>query len=200
MKGSLYILLVFSLGLILGYLDLLPNFLLQGDNIFYVLIFLLFSVGLSIGLDENFFVSIKKIKKSYLILPFATIAGTLSATLIGSLFIERWSTSECLAVASGFGYYSLSSILIIQEKGAELGSIALLANIIRELICLLFAPLIVKITGPLSLISIGGATTMDTALPVIIKYSGQKYAVVSIFHGFVVDFSVAFLVGFFISF
>jgi uncharacterized membrane protein YbjE (DUF340 family) len=56
---------------------------------------------------------------------------------------------------------------------------------------------LVKFFGPLSLISAGGATTMDTVLPSVIRYSGKKYAILSIYQGFVVDFSVPFMVTFF---
>ena len=48
-------------------------------------------------------------------------------------------------------------------------------------------------------ISAGGATSMDTTLPIITRYTGNDYAVVSIFHGFLVDFTVPFLVTFFCS-
>ena len=51
--------------------------------------------------------------------------------------------------------------------------------------------------GPLSIISAGGATTMDTVLPSVIRYSGKKYAILSIYQGFVVDFSVPFMVTLF---
>ncbi|KAA6306310.1 hypothetical protein EZS27_023552, partial [termite gut metagenome] len=53
--------------------------------------------------------------------------------------------------------------------------------------------------GKLAPISAGGATTMDTTLPVIIRYSGKDFTIASIYHGFVVDFSVPFLVAFFCS-
>ena len=105
----------------------------------------------------------------------------------------------CMAVGAGFGYYSLSSIFITEYKGPELGTIALLSNITREIITLLFAPLLVRWFGNLAPISAGGATTMDTTLPIITRYSGQSFVVVSIFHGFVVDFSVPFLVTLFCS-
>ena len=78
-----------------------------------------------------------------------------------------------------------------------MGTVALLANIMREIITLLGAPLIVRFFGKLAPISAGGATSMDTTLPVITRYSGDKYAILSIFHGFVVDFSVPFLVTLF---
>ncbi len=107
--------------------------------------------------------------------------------------------NDCMAVGAGFGYYSLSSIFITEYKGPELGTIALLSNIMREIIALLGAPLLVKYFGKLAPISVGGATTMDTTLPIITRCSGKEFVIISIFHGFVVDFSVPFLVTFLCS-
>jgi uncharacterized membrane protein YbjE (DUF340 family) len=104
-----------------------------------------------------------------------------------------------MAVSAGFGYYSLSSVLITQYKGVELGTIALLANIIREVLTLLLAPWMVRYFGKLAPISAGGATTMDTTFPVIVKNSGKEFSVLSIYHGFITDLSVPFLVTFFCS-
>jgi uncharacterized membrane protein YbjE (DUF340 family) len=38
---------------------------------------------------------------------------------------------------------------------------------------------------------------MDTTLPIITRTSGEEFVILSLFHGFVVDFSVPFLVTFF---
>ncbi|MCF0160822.1 MAG: lysine exporter LysO family protein, partial [Bacteroidaceae bacterium] len=92
----------------------------------------------------------------------------------------------------------LSSMIISNAKGPELGTIALMANIIREVITLLGAPLLVRIFGRLAPISSGGATTMDTTLPIITETCGNQFVMVSLFHGFVVDFSVPFLVPLFL--
>ena len=100
-------------------------------------------------------------------------------------------------MGSGFGYYSLSSIFINEYKGTELGTVALLANIMREIITLLGAPLMVRWFGKLAPISAGGATSMDTTLPIIAHCSGEEYVILSIVHGFAVDFSVPFLVTLF---
>jgi uncharacterized membrane protein YbjE (DUF340 family) len=134
-----------------------------------------------------------------MLLPIITIVGTLIGSALVSLLLKQRSLTECLAVGSGFGYYSLSSIFITEYKGAELGTIALLSNIARELITLLAAPFIVRYFGKLALVSSGGATTMDTTLPVILRYSGQNMLIVSIYHGFLVDFSVPWLVILFCS-
>lgn len=69
-----------------------------------------------------------------------------------------------------------------------------LANIIREMITLLVTPLLAKWFGPLAPISSGGATTMDTTLPIITQTVGQRYVALSIYHGFVTDFTVPFFV------
>lgn len=68
------------------------------------------------------------------------------------------------------------------------------ANIIREMITLLLTPLLAKWFGPLAPISSGGATTMDTTLPIITQTVGQRYVALSIYHGFVTDFTVPFVV------
>ena len=72
----------------------------------------------------------------------------------------------------------------------------MLSNIVREVITLLGAPLMVRLFGPLAPISVGGATTMDTTLPILSRSCGKEFVIVSIFHGFIVDMSVPLLVSF----
>jgi len=193
MKGSLIILSFFAAGLLLGVYRVLPASWLDYDYSFYVLAALMFSVGFSLGHQPDTIQQFRRIHSRVLFLPLTTVVGTFLGVLIVSFFSER-SVIDFLAVASGFGYYSLSSILITEYKGIELGTIALLANILREIITLLFAPAMVKYFGKLAPIAAGGATTMDTTFPIIIRTSGKEFSVVSIYHGFVMDLSVPFLV------
>lgn len=69
----------------------------------------------------------------------------------------------CMFGGIGFGYYSLSSIFITEYKGTELGTIALLSNIVREMITLLLSPLLVKVAGPLAPIAAGGVLESRTS-------------------------------------
>ena len=193
MKGSLIILSFFAAGLLLGVYRVLPASWLDYDYSFYVLAALMFSVGFSLGHQPDTIQQFRRIHSRVLFLPLMTIVGTWLGVVVISFFSER-SVFDFLAVGSGFGYYSLSSILITEYKGIELGTIALLANILREIITLLFAPVMVKYFGKLAPIAGGGATTMDTTLPIIIRTSGKEFSVVSIYHGFVMDLSVPFLV------
>ena len=200
MKGSLIIVGFFLLGTLCGMFHLLPSDLSQSNISFYALCALMFSVGISIGNDPQTLRNFRSLNPRLVLLPVATILGTLSAAPLVSLILPHRSASECMAIGSGMGYYSLSSIFITQYKGPELGTLALLSNILREIMTLLCAPLLVRWFGNLAPISAGGATTMDTTLPIITRTAGQQFVIVSIFHGFITDFSVPFLVTFFCSF
>ena len=199
MKSSLIILSFFATGLLLGISRIFPAEWVQSNLSFYVLCLLMFSVGISIGQDRNAFRQFRSLSPRMLFLPVMTVFGTYLGVMVVGLFFRERTLTEYLAVGSGFGYYSLSSILITQYKGVELGTIALLANIFREILTLLLAPWMVKYFGKLAPISAGGATTMDTTFPVIVRNSGKEYSIVSIYHGFVMDFSVPFLVTLFCS-
>lgn len=197
MKGSLIIVSFFVAGVLLGVYDLLPGVLVDNDFSVYALYALMFLVGISIGSDEKAINALRNQNLKIFLVPLGTIVGTLVGVAVISLFLEKRSLTDCLAVGSGFGYYSLSSIFITELKGAELGVIALMSNIIREIFTLLFAPLLVIWFGKLAPISAGGATTMDTTLPIITKFSGKEFVIIAISHGILVDFTVPFLVTFF---
>lgn len=200
MKGSLIIVSFFAAGVLAGFYGWIPTGITEGSGLsLYALGALMFFVGVSVGSDTKTLKSFRSLNPRIMLLPVVTITGTLAGTALVSLLLKHRTLAECLAVGSGFGYYSLSGIFITQYKGAELGTVALLSNIARELITLLAAPLIVRYFGKLALISSGGATTMDTTLPVILRYSGQNMLIVSIYHGFLVDFSVPWLVVLFCS-
>lgn len=205
MIGSIIVVGFFILGCLLGWAGLLPDWIMDADLSMYVLYALMFQVGLSIGSDKKLKDILRSIRPKLLLVPLATISGSLLFAALISLVISRWRVFDCLALGSGFAYYSLSSILITQLKepslgiqiASELGTIALIANILREIFALLGAPIFLKYFGRLAPICAGGATTMDTTLPIITRYCGNDLVFVSIFHGILVDFSVPFLVSFF---
>ena len=209
MKSSILIVGCFIIGCLLGCSGWIPSSLLDSSDHYsrYVLYILMFLVGMSIGCDKKLREILRSVRMRLFLVPLATIVGTLAATALVSLFISRWSMAHCLAVGSGFGYYSLSSILITElaastlgsQAAAELGTVALIANVIRELIVLLGAPLLVRYFGRLAPICAGGATTMDTTLPVITRYAGKEVIFIAIFHAILIDFSVPFFVLFFCS-
>jgi uncharacterized membrane protein YbjE (DUF340 family) len=71
--------------------------------------------------------------------------------------------------------------------------IALLANIIREVITLISVPILVRL-GNLAPIAAGGATSMDTTLPLISRYVPCEYTVIAVFSGLVLSMIVPLLI------
>lgn len=198
MGGSLVILGFFTLGIILGLAGLPAGQSIVHKLSFWSLCILMAMVGMSVGGNPELVSSIRSMNPRIALLPIATILGTYAGCIIVNLFLGH-SIADVLAIGSGFGYYSLSSVLISSSRGPHLGSIALISNIIREVFTLLCAPVLARIAGPLAPISSGGATTADTTLPIISSCCGDKFVLISIFHGFAVDFTVPFLVTLFCS-
>ncbi len=200
MKGSFIIILFFILGAFLAINQLAPSFIITYNVSFYALCVLMFCIGITIGSDPKMLRSLRSLNPRLFLLPLMTIIGTLLGTAIVGLLISKHSVTDCMAVGSGFGYYSLSSVLIGEKKGPELATIALLSNIIREIIALMGAPYFYKYFGTFAPIGAGGATTLDTTLPSITRVTGSEYSVLCIFHGLVLDLSVVFLVTILCSF
>lgn len=188
---------LFVLGTICGVCHLLPFDIAETNISYYALCALMFSVGLSVGNDPQTLKNFRSLNPRLVFLPIMTILGTLAGSAAVSLILTHRSITDCLAVGSGFGYYSLSSIFITEYKGAELGTIALLANIFREMMALLGAPLIRKYFGKLAPISAAGVNSMDVLLPSITQYSGKDVIPIAIFHGILIDMSVPVFVSFF---
>ena len=194
MKGSLIILGFFSAGLAGGVFRIFPDWVLDEDLTTYALYTLMLLVGISIGSDRGAFSILKKMRFKVILVPLLIIVGSLAGTAVVSAFLPDLGADEAMAVGAGFGYYSLSSIVISQISGQELGVIALLSNIMREITTLLAAPLMVKYFGRLAAIASGGATAMDTTLPVIVKFSGKEYGIIAVFSGIVLTAIVPVLV------
>lgn len=199
MKGSVIIFGFFITGVACGRLGIVPEDIDYNNVSYYVLCALILCVGFSVGNDTSTLKKFRKLNPGLALLPVMSLLGTIAGSLLVALMFTEHSPSEWLAVGGGMGYYSISSVLISEYRGPELGTIALLSNIVREMITLLGAPLLVRIFGSLSPIATAGATAMDISLPIITRACGTRYIPVSIYSGLVTDFSVPFIVTLFCS-
>ena len=205
MKGSIVIVAFFFIGCLAGYSGLLPETITDGHFAEYVLFLLMFVVGTTIGSDSKLPQILRQVRPAMLLVPAATIIGTLAFSMLASVIFSQWSIGEVLAVGSGFGYYSLSSILIAQIKepsigiqaATQLSTIALLANIIREMIALFGTPTLARLGGRLVPISVAGINSMDVCLPVIVRntYKGEELIPLAILHGITLEVSVPLLIS-----
>ena len=200
--SSVLVLVVFLLGCLAGHYWGDGG---VGDSSIYILYALMFQVGISIGCSDNLRQIVRLFRPRMLLIPLSTILGSLLFSALVSFCIAEWGLMDCLAVGSGMGYYSLSSILIAELKADTLGeqlatqlaTIALLANILRELAAVTLAPLFRRLFGPFGPIGAAGVTSIDVALPSIARVSGREMIPVALFHGFLIDLSVPFLVPLF---
>lgn len=199
MRGSLTILVFFLVGILAGGFNQLPNWLNPDLYSTWVLYLLMFLVGVGLGADKKALRTLATFNLKTLLVPLSTITGTLLGLCVFGVFFRQFSISELLAVGSGFGYYSLSSVIITELHSAELGVIALLSNVMREVITLLFSPFFVRFFGKLASITSAGATSMDTTLPIISATSGKEYVMTALFHGILLTILVPFLVAFFLA-
>mgnify|MGYP006291925501 CR=1 FL=1 len=191
---SLWILIIFSAGIAGAFYGVLPD--KWGDDavatsVLYVMMVL---VGTSIGADPRSREILKKTRYHILLIPLLVVVGSLGGSLLAALLLNGMDIGNGMAIGAGFGYYSLSAIFIGQISGSEMGVVALLANIFREVFTLMAAPFLVQWFGKLGAIASGGATSMDTTLPVIVKATGKEYAIISIFNGLVLSILVPVLV------
>ncbi len=198
MKMTIYILVLVIIGIFSGYFFLGNEVNNLDIYISVILNITIFSVGITLGLNKKIFKELKKTGKNLLLLPIGTIIGSLLGGLVTGILINH-SLSLSLAIASGFGWYSISAVILTENAGVEIGSIAFITNVIREMMAFLFIPIVAKKLTPYTAICIGGATTMDTTLPLITKSTNEKYALVSFIHGGVLSFLVPVLVPFFAS-
>lgn len=203
MKNSITVIAIFIVGCVAG-----ACYDIEFDihNLSLCILYaLMLQVGIGIGSNKSLRESLRHVSLKILLVPLATITGTLLFSAVASLLLSQWSVFDCMAVGSGFAYYSLSSILITQFKepsigmqlATELGTIALLSNIIREMMALVGAPLIRRYFGKLAPISAAGVNSMDVLLPSITRCSGKEVMPIAICHGILVDLSVPFFVNLF---
>ncbi|KAA0012748.1 lysine exporter LysO family protein [Billgrantia pellis] len=124
------------------------------------------------------------------------VSSLLGGLLAAPLLALRWN--EGLALASGFGWYSLSAILVGDRLGPLLGGVAFFNDLTRELLAFVLIPLTIRRHAPLA-IGYGGATSMDFTLPVIQQHGGVACVPIAVVSGFLLSLLSPPLILFFLS-
>lgn len=128
-----------------------------------------------------------------LVLAATSLAGGLLAAPLLDL-----RASEGLALAAGFGWYSLSGILVGDQLGPAMGGVAFFNDLARELAAFVLIPLVIRRHAALA-IGYGGATSMDFTLPVIQQHGGVGCVPVAVVSGFILSLLSPPLILFFLS-
>ena len=119
MKSSMAILLFFLLGCVGGlYYTADFDLHLLSVDVLYVLMLLL---GINLGCNQDLKGFVRQFSFKMLLVPLATVAGTFLFSAVAGFILSQWSVFDCMAVGSGFAYYSISSVLITQLKAPSIG-------------------------------------------------------------------------------
>lgn len=187
-------------GLIFGYLfldtgvkDTLDLILMSALDV------MIFIAGIEIGSNRGILKRICNLHSALLALaiPLAVACGSIcGALLLGH--IAGLSAYDSLLVGGGLGWYSFSSVVISAIYSTEIGTVAFLANMMREISGFFLIPLLVRVHKFLALAP-SGAATMDSGLPVVIKYTNLHVGMYSFINGLVLTLIVPVLISWLLS-
>ncbi|WP_159339214.1 lysine exporter LysO family protein [Leclercia adecarboxylata] len=160
----------------------------------YTLIFLLFLIGIQL---RNNGMTLKQIvlNRRGMIVAVVVVGSSLIGGVINA-FILDLPLNTALAMASGFGWYSLSGILLTESFGPVIGSAAFFNDLGRELIAIMLIPGLVRRSRSTAL-GLCGATSMDFTLPVLQRSGGLEMVPAAIVHGFILSLLVPVMMAFF---
>ncbi|UWX94706.1 lysine exporter LysO family protein [Enterobacter mori] len=160
----------------------------------YTLIFLLFLIGIQL---RNNGMTLKQIvlNRRGMIVAIVVVASSMVAGVINAVILDL-PLKTGLAMASGFGWYSLSGILLTESFGPVIGSAAFFNDLARELIAIMLIPGLVRRSRSTAL-GLCGATSMDFTLPVLQRSGGLELVPAAIVHGFILSLLVPILMAFF---
>ncbi|MDX1757781.1 MAG: lysine exporter LysO family protein [Marinobacter sp.] len=162
----------------------------------WALMALLFLIGLQL---RNAGLSLRRLLMNRQGLGIALVL--VASSLLAGVLVAPWLAlpwHDALALASGFGWYSLSGIVVGDALGPAWGAVAFLNDVLREIIALALIPLIIA-RRPAVAIGYGGATAMDFTLPIIRSSGGLACVPVAIASGFLLSFLSPILMGLFLS-
>ena len=156
---------------------------------------LIFCVGLDLS-QAKFRFSWNKFH--LLFLPCGVVLGSLVGGVAASWLLEQPLLTS-LALSSGFGWFSLSSILVGSKLGAAYGSVALLTDLLRELfaICFLY---IFGARFSREGVGLSGAAASDSALPIIRQTCSSEMVPLALVSGLLLTFVAPPLMLLFLSF
>ncbi len=104
-------------------------------------------------------------------LPVAVGAATLVGAAVSGIAFGL-PLGRALSAGAGFGWYSLAGAVALEAAGAEVGAYVFMANLFRELITVIAAPLLCGRISAAAGAAMGGATSMDSTLPAITRSFG----------------------------
>ncbi|WP_323841336.1 MULTISPECIES: lysine exporter LysO family protein [unclassified Moraxella] len=194
LQSSMVQLVCLAIGFVIA--KFLPEQLLPPQNTTTILLMaLLFLVGISLK-GSGMTLKEAMLNKKGVQISLIFMTATLLSGVIFSLIFDDVSMTKGLALASGFGWYSLSGTVMTDAYGAVWGSIALLNDLSREIIALIIIPYVMRYSSSAA-IGLGGVTSLDFALPTLASAGGTQIIPAVISFGFITNIVSPILMVFF---
>ncbi|ENU23538.1 hypothetical protein F993_01691 [Acinetobacter proteolyticus] len=179
------------LGIVVNSAGLALNF-----NSWYLLLIFIFLIGVELAFTQF---DRSWLSWRILLVPVAAFVGSCLAAVFNYFILSNhYSLNEVMALAQGYGWYSMSGILFTELHSAKLGGIALLTDLFREI----FAILLMYCLGwrfPRSAISSAGATSMDVTLAMVKQSCGTHYVPHAMMSGLILSLLAPLLISLFLS-
>ena len=187
--------LALGLGILLGILVTQSN-LQIAFNSWYLLLIFIFMIGIELAFTQF---DRSWLSWKVLLVPAAAFVGSCLAAIVNYLILSNhFNLNEIMALAQGYGWYSMSGILFTELHSARLGGIALLTDLFREI----FAILLMYCLGwrfPRSAISSAGATSMDVTLAMVKQSCGTHYVPHAMMSGLILSLLAPLLISLFLN-
>lgn len=159
-----------------------------------VLYLLMFSVGISVGMYRGLAAKIRQYHLRIFLIPAGIMLGSVAGGVLCALLLQMpWNYGA--AIAGGMGWYSLAGATIGRLAGAEMGSVAFLSNLMREIFSYLIIPCIALKLNYYTSIAPAGATSEDTTLPMMLKYTNEETVVLSVLNGMICSLFVPVIIS-----
>jgi uncharacterized membrane protein YbjE (DUF340 family) len=156
------------------------------------LMLLLFVMGVTFAMDKDSISKIRRTGLKILVVPLAIALGTILSGVVSALILGM-NVIATTAVSAGYGWYTLTGPLVGQIFGAKWGALGFAANFLRELLTILTVFLMVKVDKYAPIAS-GGATAMDTTLPIIVRYCGSDALITAFSSGLILSLIAPFTI------
>lgn len=158
------------------------------------LIILMFSVGIGVGTNKQVFSKLRSYHFKILIIPFGIVFGSVVGGILCAMLLGM-DLNVSVAITSGLGWYSLSGVLLTDLAGPDIGNIAFLSNLFREILSFMLIPIVAKYCNHYTAIAPAGATSEDTTLPVLMKYTSEDVVVMAVINGVICSAMVPILIN-----
>ena len=159
--------------------------------------FLLLMIGI-IGADlAQIRLSSQWVSPAMLALPGLVVVGSMLGGALVAWLVDV-PVKAGLALSSGYGWFSLSSVMVADALGKAYGTMALSIDLLRELLAFVILYAVGR-WWPVVGLAAAGATAMDSSLPIIKQVCSPSVIPMAMVSGFLLTLLAPFMMSLFLA-